>query len=565
MWCRYSFSEQNKYLTACLWLNYGCPNIILKNLLYLNYLLKMLRLTVFLVDHAWTFRADNYTESLKNHPQLLSRMCNLMGLFEEKPLEDRISFVSENIWKYCQNYTIANAVNVEDRLPVWYIMDEVGSALIHNDEPNFRAVPFVYLADNMTYTVIFPIKDLDFGEFLSRDFAEGILDKNIRDTFLLPWKPKSFLEVDCKQIEPPVEYFLSGHVEESLPDTLTPKPELNCPIKVFTEYDLIEKNLSRSEFTFADESTANILWYTSHFKNFAELKSNQIVNQFPFEFVITIKDLLSIVCRRKSVNGEYPKWLPITYNLKTELAKFISYYQKRVANNEPNFWILKPWNLARGLDTHITSNLDKIIRLANAGPPKICQLYITNPVLFERPECNGKVKFDLRYVILVKNVKPLEAYIYKNFFIRFSNKPFELKDFDDYEKHFTVMNYNENVVLKHMLCSEFQQKWTEQFAKFPWVDIETKILFMLRQTFEAAIVLPPPRGIAPSQSSRALYAVDLMLEWNNNNLEIEPKLLEINWTPDCKRACDYYPDFYNKIFGLLFLDEMDDEVFQEIK
>jgi len=51
---------------------------------------------------------------------------------------------------------------------------------------------------------------------------------------------------------------------------------------------------------------------------------------------LTIKDLLSAVCLRE--NGDEvdvnkletsPKWLPTTYNLKTELPKFVAYYQLR--------------------------------------------------------------------------------------------------------------------------------------------------------------------------------------------------------------------------------------------
>ena len=50
---------------------------------------------------------------------------------------------------------------------------------------------------------------------------------------------------------------------------------------------------------------------------------------------------------------------------KREIAEIISYLYSR---GEENTWIVKPWNLGRGLDIHITDNLNQVIRLAQAGP-----------------------------------------------------------------------------------------------------------------------------------------------------------------------------------------------------
>ena len=78
--------------------------------------------------------------------------------------------------------------------------------------------------------------------------------------------------------------------------------------------------------------------FYSYFRNFSELTDARRINQFPYENVITVKDLLSVISRRvqkkesketKDIFENTPSWLPITFNLKTEIPKFVSYYQQR--------------------------------------------------------------------------------------------------------------------------------------------------------------------------------------------------------------------------------------------
>ncbi|XP_076758486.1 tubulin tyrosine ligase-like 12 isoform X1 [Xylocopa sonorina] len=531
---------------------------------------------IYLIDHAWTYDIGNARQHLSTIPHLLDRMCTLMGCDVDADEDRKIDFVLNEMWRYNQSFSLSSG-SIEDRMPIWYIMDEVGSAINHSDDPNFRTVPFLYLPEGVTYTLLFPIKDVDYEEEVTRDFVEGhTTDPRKRKALLLPWVETSFVGESFLQVEPDENYFLAGHIRESLPEQVDPQllqRDKKMKLKVFSQYTYINDYLNDEAFEIVNyEDEADILWYTSHFKEYKELSIRSphvFVNQFPFENVLTIKDLLSIVCRRKA--GEksydpdtletYPEWLPTTYNLSMELVEFVAYFEQRESMGLDNHWICKPWNLARGLDTHVTKNLFHILRLPSTGP-KIAQKYITDPVLYERPEI-GKVKFDVRYVVMLKSVKPLRVYAYKNFFLRFANKEFALNNFDVYEQHFTVMNYSGDTPLCHVKCADFILEWERQHPDFSWTErVEPKILHMFREVFEAAVAEEPPKGIAENPQSRAVYAIDLMLEWKKE--EMQPLLLEINFSPDCKRACEYYPNFYNDIFRCLFLDDNNPEVFHDL-
>lgn len=40
---------------------------------------------------------------------------------------------------------------------------------------------------------------------------------------------------------------------------------------------------------------------------------------------------------------------------------------------------------------------------------QIAQKYISDPVLFHREDIDGKVKFDIRYIVMLLSVKPLKV------------------------------------------------------------------------------------------------------------------------------------------------------------
>ena len=128
-----------------------------------------------------------------------------------------------------------------------------------------------------------------------------------------------------------------------------------------------------------------------------------------------------------------------SYDLEQHLPVFIGAFNDREKRSLENTWIIKPSNMARSIDTWVTNNVEQVCRLMETGP-KIAQKYIDRPITFQ-----GR-KIDVRYVVLVKSILPLEVYVTNEFYIRFSNNEFVMNEgsFHEYETHFTVMNYGEN-------------------------------------------------------------------------------------------------------------------------
>ncbi|KAF7836810.1 tubulin--tyrosine ligase-like protein 12 [Senna tora] len=476
----------------------------------------------------------------------------------DEPLADRIISA---MWQYLMNYRLADEEKI-DETSVWYVMDELGSALRHSDEPNFRVAPFLFmpegnLASAVSYSILWPTQNVQKGDECTRDFLFGIGEDKQRSARLTAW------------FHTPENYFLQEyekHYKKLQSKSLIPptmrSSEISTichqggrPLLVYTDIPHVEEYLTHPGFSITKEpKDADIIWtgeqVDEDMKKVTGITDQQYINQFPFEACLVMKHHLAETIQK--AHGS-PEWLQPTYNLETQLSQLIGDYYVRKREGQNNIWILKPWNMARTIDTTVTDNLCAIIRLMETGP-KICQKYIEQPALFQ-----GK-KFDLRYIVLVRSMNPLELFLADVFWVRLANNQYSLekKSYFEYETHFTVMNYRGR--LNHKNTKDFVREFEEEH-QVNWLDIHARVRKMIRSVFEAAAVAHPEMH---SPTSRAMYGIDVMLDNS-----FQPKLLEVTYCPDCTRACKYDMevvtgeggvakgcDFFNDVFRCLFLNEM---------
>ena len=170
-------------------------------------------------------------------------------------------------------------------------MEEFGARIAHSDMPTVAMIPFFHIFTQMSYSVMWPLHNLQYGgtclclltrsnplsnspDDLTRDRVPSsrVRPGLERACHALPWSPSSLPLSDSRWSQltdlpaqqPAPEY------QEDLPSVLPDiSSTLSFPLKVFTDMGIVQRHLKHPKFMLVStEEEADIIWMHDHFKAF---------------------------------------------------------------------------------------------------------------------------------------------------------------------------------------------------------------------------------------------------------------------------------------------------------
>eukprot|EP00038_Savillea_parva_P027287 m.58753 g.58753 ORF g.58753 m.58753 type:complete len:451 (-) comp7840_c1_seq1:1052-2404(-) len=286
-----------------------------------------------------------------------------------------------------------------------------------------------------------------------------------------------------------------------------------------------------------------------------QLSSSARVCHFPTHFELTRKDrsVTNMKRLRKKLEREVGKkeaakrcsFMPETFYLPGEYHMFVELWKK----SPSTAWIMKPVGRAQGKGIFLFRKLEDIVgwkkdtrfdpdESGDKRDAYIVQQYISNPYLI------GGKKFDLRFYVLVTSFSPMEVWLYREGFARFSGAQFSMENIADSFVHLT------NVAV---------QKTAEGYDKTKGCKMlfsEVKALLRSRHGDTAVdacmadidnLFLTTLQSVQPFMSSDRrcfeLYGYDVLLD-----TDLKPWLIEVNASPSLTADT---PSDYKLKFGML--------------
>lgn len=184
------------------------------------------------------------------------------------PSEQLVDKILQRMWSFNGAYQISNSL-----VPVWYIMDEFGSRIQHSDEPSIAVANIFFIPYQIAFTVMWPLKDLGFGDEVTRNYLPDNLRPGLeRACHLIPCSHDSHLTLD-DPLWNQIHHYVLPEVEERCSEQMSVSPQIPVPpktrYKVFTDLDLVRSFLTHPAFEItATAEEADILWLYEHFKDF---------------------------------------------------------------------------------------------------------------------------------------------------------------------------------------------------------------------------------------------------------------------------------------------------------
>lgn len=237
-------------------------------------------------------------------------------------------------------------------------------------------------------------------------------------------------------------------------------------------------------------------------------------------------------------------------------------------SNLSNVWIVKAASNARGQGIYVSDKLSEILpknESGNQGKDRIVMKYVEDPLLYPVYDTTSRKfrghKFDIRWWVLLRSVKPLKAYLFSSFYGRLCSKPYSMEDFGDSSVH--LSNYSVNKAnfrsskgrSSSVLSSQVLKDYISKVKGVDWdLLVLPKVEKIVRSTLEAC---------CPKMKHRNrgfdIYGFDFLLD-----NQLNPWLLEANLSPACSERTAFLTKMLDgmtaHLFHILGEDERKEEV-----
>lgn len=386
------------------------------------------------------------------------------------------SDICREIWRYVGCYSLGGQ-------SVWYLPDEVGSAIGHSSEPNVICVPFIHIVMNddnsfptmTSYSIMWPIHPMELGDSVERDYCDWITTPIDRICHLVDWLGEDMVDSDLveqiitnsmhhssilkdihQQFVQKMHRVMSTQSADKVPSLVEYAPNLSSggKLRVWTSPDdpLRLKHptsgLTHPAFELVENpSNAHILWYSEPLKETPRAWIN--AGYTPKQTHSTDDDLnnkisaddhdLQHVSPDDQVINQFP--FEGAFTIKSHLAREIA----------RNIGLPEWWNESYDMETHLMQyvgdyllrrrqNQDNVWIIKPSIGTRSQGHVITNSLIHsirllevnknrvaqkyvERPLLwkNGR-KWDMRWIICARSFNPVEIYVYNVFWARVANK-----------------------------------------------------------------------------------------------------------------------------------------------